>query len=310
VIDTVGTVSGTTAKISWPSADTDVSEYEVVRVPHGDPAPANPAAGTLVYDGAARTATATGLTPNTSYDFYVFAVDASGNVSPASAAHALKTVTTPTMPASLLVSSVSKTQSFPLSWAGSTAATFEVQRGERTHSSSGWTSAPVYGVVSSSTAATGMTFSGGQGHSVYVRVRGQDGFGNVTDWATTRADVPLDDRYYGIAYSANWGSVAASNRWLATYRYATSAGRTATLKADTTTFRIVGDKCATCGVFRVYVDGTLRATIDTHAASTMPRQVLYSGGNLGTLKPHTIQIVTLGTAGRPRVDIDAIALTR
>jgi hypothetical protein len=63
------------------------------------------------------------------------------------------------------------------------------------------------------------------------------------------------------------------------------------------------------GAAKVYVDGVLVTTIDLHAASTTYRRVAYArswsaSGN------HTLRIVVVGTAGRPRVDIDAFEVVR
>jgi hypothetical protein len=52
------------------------------------------------------------------------------------------------------------------------------------------------------------------------------------------------------------------------------------------------------------VDGVLEASVDTYAASTSYRQVVFAR-SWSTLGPHTLKIVVVGTAGRPRVDIDA-----
>jgi hypothetical protein len=56
---------------------------------------------------------------------------------------------------------------------------------------------------------------------------------------------------------------------------------------------------------KVYVDGVFVATVDLYAASASYRSVAYARtwSSLGT---HTIRIVVVGTAGRPRVDLDAI----
>ena len=81
------------------------------------------------------------------------------------------------------------------------------------------------------------------------------------------------------------------------------------LKTAAHAFYLIGDKCTGCGKFQVYVDGKLVKTVDSHASSTLSRQTLYSRTFTGT-KTHTIKIKTLGTAGRPKVRIDAIGVQR
>jgi hypothetical protein len=58
------------------------------------------------------------------------------------------------------------------------------------------------------------------------------------------------------------------------------------------------------GRFRVYTDGVLRGTVDTYAATPQSRVVVWrTAFGAGT---HQVKIVNVGTAGRPRIDIDAV----
>ncbi len=63
------------------------------------------------------------------------------------------------------------------------------------------------------------------------------------------------------------------------------------------------------GLARVYVDGALVGTVDLNAASDGYRKVVIakSWSVSGT---HTIRIASLGTAGHPRVDLDAFIVVR
>jgi hypothetical protein len=311
VVDFAGTVTATTATIGWTVAP-DATESVVVRTAHGDPAPATPADGTPVYDGAAHSATATGLVTGTAYDLYVFALDANGNAAAASVAHPVKPMTTPAVNAIGLVSSLSTTGKFPVSWAGA-AASFQVLYGERTRAANGtWSAQPVYKTWYASTALTSATFTGSPGHSYYFQVRGIDGFGNSTAPSSAKqANVPLNDNYSGMAYSAGWTTGSSPTRYLTTLRSHTAANATMTFKTETSSFTLVGDKCVSCGQVKVYVDGVLKATVDTKAATTLTRQVLWAGANMaGGVKSHTVKLVVVGTKGRPKVNVDGIGLTR
>jgi hypothetical protein len=310
-VNVAGTVTATTATIGWTAAP-DATEFVVVRTAHGDPAPATPADGTPVYDGAAHAATATGLVTGTAYDLYVFALDANGNAAPASAAHAVKPTATPVTNAIGLVSSLSTTGKFPVSWTGAATA-YQVTYGEKTRAANGtWSAQPVYKSWYASTALTSSTFTGSPGHSYYFQVRGLDGFGNATaPSAAKQANVPLNDNYSGMAYSAGWTTGSSPTRYLTTLRSHTLANASMTFKTETSSFTVVGDKCASCGQVKVYVDGVLKATVDTKAATTLTRQVLYAGPALtGGVKSHTVKLVVVGTKGRPKVNIDGIGLTR
>jgi ribosomal protein L19E len=70
--------------------------------------------------------------------------------------------------------------------------------------------------------------------------------------------------------------------------------------------RIVAARCAACGKFTVWLDGRRVATVDTHASTTNLRQLVYSRSISATPGKHTLRLVVLGTAGRPRVYLDGI----
>jgi hypothetical protein len=57
------------------------------------------------------------------------------------------------------------------------------------------------------------------------------------------------------------------------------------------------------GKFQVWVNGVLRATVDTYAATEQPRMLVYQTAVSGS---STIKIVNLATTGRPRIDLDAV----
>ena len=311
VINAQGVVSATSATISWTAAP-DATEFVMVRKAAGAEAPTGIDDADRVYQGSARTASATGLMTNSVYDLYVFAIDASGNVSPPSAVHQAKALAAPVMGTIPRVGTTATNATFTVKWAGAAAA-YQVVVGEKVKSSSGaWSTKPVFKTWVASTTAKSKTFTGGQGRSYYFQARGFDGLGNVTAYGTAKAaHVPLNENWSGLAYSTGWTSVAATSRYLGTYRHTTVAGKTITSRAvDTSSFTILGDKCPTCGQFKVYVDGVLKATVDTKGTTTATRVPLYVGPSLGAVKPHTVKIVTVGTTGRPRVAIDGIALTR
>jgi hypothetical protein len=282
------TVAATSAGISW-TLDGELPEYTVLTKPHGDPAPTSATDGTVRYHGSGHSATITGLTTGVDLDVYVLGSDASGNAAPVSAAKAFRPTAVPVLATIPRVGVATTGATFPVTFTGS-AAPYDVLVGEKTKSSS---------------------YAGTQGHTYYVEVRGHDAYGNPTALSLVKtANVPVNDNWAGFTYSTGWTGVTSATRYGGQYKSATTASRTVSTKVDTSSFTIIGDKCAVCGQFKVYVDGVLKATIDTKASSTLTRQVLYAGGNFGSVKPHTIKIVTVGTSGRPRVDFDALALTR
>jgi hypothetical protein len=110
--------------------------------------------------------------------------------------------------------------------------------------------------------------------------------------------------------TGRWGTSTSSSYSGGTTRYSTTAGASATFTATLArSIAIVTTKSATRGSFKVYVDGVFRATISTYSARTRFRQLVYqfAWSAPGT---HKIKIVVSGTAGRPRVDLDAFVVLR
>ncbi|ONI80497.1 cellulose-binding protein [Saccharothrix sp. ALI-22-I] len=109
------TATGTSVALSWPAAtdNVGVSGYTVYREAG--------ATDVSVATSSGTTATVTGLTANTAYQFYVVARDAAGNTSPASA---LVSVTTGggTTPGACAV-----TYNVPSSWSGGFTANVSVK---------------------------------------------------------------------------------------------------------------------------------------------------------------------------------------
>jgi Tol biopolymer transport system component len=310
-IAAAGTVSATSAKISWPAVG-DATDFVVLRKASGDPAPTSVTDGTLVYHGPAHSATATGLVTGATYDLYVFAVDGSDNTSSVSAAHPVKPTAPPVVGAIPRVGTKTPTPTFPIAWSGN-ATSYQVDVGENWRGYEGvWSTTPVYGTYVASTAEKTAQFPGKQAHTYYVRVRGFDGLGNATAFSAPQAaSIPIDDAWSGFSYTSGWvAKTASSTHYLSTYHATVQGAQTMSARPETSGFVVVGDKCPTCGAFKVYVDGVLKRTVDTYSSTSLTRQALYVGGDLGAVKPHSIKIVTVGTSGRPRVNIDAIALSR
>jgi len=110
--------------------------------------------------------------------------------------------------------------------------------------------------------------------------------------------------------SGTWGTSTSSGFSGGKTRYATKAGTSATFTATAArSIAIVTTKAATRGSFKVYVDGVYRGKISTYSTVTRFRQLVYqfSWSSPGT---HKIKIVVAGTAGHPRVDLDAFVVLR
>ena len=72
---------------------------------------------------------------------------------------------------------------------------------------------------------------------------------------------------------------------------------------------VVGRKGPTRGRAEIRIDGVLVATVSAWATSTSGRWLLFSRA-VDPSRPHTIEVRVLGTAGRPRFDVDAFLVLR
>jgi hypothetical protein len=113
-----------------------------------------------------------------------------------------------------------------------------------------------------------------------------------------------DDSSSVIKYSGSWPSGGNSAYYGRHVRYATTAGASASFTFTASNVAWIAYKGTGRGSAEVYVDGVLRATVNLSATTSTPRAQVYVF-NWATSGSHTIKVVALGTAGHPRVDIDA-----
>jgi len=142
-------------------------------------------------------------------------------------------------------------------------------------------------------------------------VRAKDGPGNVGAWAAA-APVGVSvvqESSAAVQRSAGWLGYAST---YALGGKATSATRAGTWMRHTFTGRgiaLVGPKGPGRGRAEIWLDGVRVSTLDTRAATTGSRWLLYAAA-VDPAVPHTIEVRVLGTAGRPRVDVDAFLVLR
>lgn len=116
-----------------------------------------------------------------------------------------------------------------------------------------------------------------------------------------------------IAYAGSWG-VSSCACWSDRTVHRTSTkGASATITPQPFTgfpdlknhhVGLVMHKGPDRGKFQVYVDGALRTTVDLYAPTSQPRMIVWQTAFLDY--GHQIRIVNLATAGRPRIDLDAV----
>ncbi|HUG29601.1 MAG TPA: glycosyl hydrolase family 18 protein [Candidatus Limnocylindria bacterium] len=148
-------------------------------------------------------------------------------------------------------------------------------------------------------------------HSYRFKVRARDWAGNVGSWvagATIRAYLRQQTNK-AMRWKGTWRLGTSSSYSAGSDRFATAAGAAMTYSFTGRAIGWVTTLGPGRGTAKVYLDGKLMATIDTHAASVVFRRVAFTK-TWASSGYHTIRIVVVGTAGHPRVDVDALEILR
>jgi hypothetical protein len=143
------------------------------------------------------------------------------------------------------------------------------------------------------------------------KVRATDCVGNTSQWSTS---LPLtltsfQDGSAHIAYTRAWKRASASKAYGGTIHVASKAGAYATLHFTGREVAWVATRAANRGTARVYLDGTLAATLNLHSGAAMHKRIVFAHVWAANAA-HTIKIVCAGTAGHPAVDVDALLTVR
>lgn len=140
-----------------------------------------------------------------------------------------------------------------------------------------------------------------------VRVRAIDKSGNAGDWSQGLRFrvIAYQDTSSKIAFHGTWKKSASPPLFGGTLRYTLKKGGTATFVFTGSQVAWVSMKAHDRGAASVLIDGKAAATVDDKASAPTVRRIVYAKLFTGTGR-HEIQITSLGTPGRPRVDLDAI----
>ena len=144
-----------------------------------------------------------------------------------------------------------------------------------------------------------------------IRVRAVDAAGNASAWS---AVAPLTSRVVqdGSALLTRTGT------WRRFYHSHMSGGTTwyARTRGASLRYAFTGRGIAVVmpygpgrGKAQVWVDGSLAGTIDTYRSTLLSRRIVFSR-SWASRGPHVLKVVVLGTAGRPRVDVDAFLVVQ
>jgi subtilisin family serine protease len=207
-----------------------------------------------------------------------------------------------------LTSSGTNTVTLRAAWAAATDPSDTIVRYEVERSTNGG----AYGSTITTAASTrSASYSGLSFGATYrFRVRAQDSDGSWSAWATASASVtPLavSDGSSLVTYRSRWvryNSTLATNRW---HMSSAVTGATATLRFTGRGIALIAPTNATRGKAYIYLDGTLRATIDLRTSTTLYRRAMYVG-NWSASGTHTIMVKVAGT-GRT-VSVDGFVILR
>jgi hypothetical protein len=106
------------------------------------------------------------------------------------------------------------------------------------------------------------------------------------------------------SYSGTWHSTSFAGAWGGTARYTAAASASATFHcASCRALAWVTDEDSAHGSAKVYIDGVLKATINTQSSSTLNRVIAYKF-EWASDGAHTVRIVNVATSGHPRMTVD------
>jgi hypothetical protein len=163
--------------------------------------------------------------------------------------------------------------------------------------------APVGGDVPSAALVADVA----SGHTYRFRVRAVDRAGNVGDWAYGRSFrfTEFRDSARSVHYRGSWPSVSSAAYLGGREHYSRAAGATASITFTGRAFAWVGATGPSRGTARVYVNGTLVATVNLHATSVSSRKIAFAK-TWTTSARRTVMIRVSGTSGHPRIDLDSL----
>ncbi len=155
--------------------------------------------------------------------------------------------------------------------------------------------------------STTVTASG----TVRFEVRAIDRAGNSGVWTAGPALHPRlrQQGSHTVHYRGPWRMARAAAYSGGSVKDAKARGARATTTFTGRSIALVTTRAPKRGKVRIYVNGTRVATIDLRRSSRLTRSVVWQR-TWATSATRTIRIVVVGTAGRPRVDLDAFAILR
>lgn len=149
------------------------------------------------------------------------------------------------------------------------------------------------------------------GSSYRYRVRAFDNDGNPSAWAYGPGFkvARYQESHGAFVYNGTWTSTTLSGASGGSVRYAKRKDASATFSFTGRGVAWVAPKSPSSGEAAVYIDGTYIGKVNLYSSRAVPRKIVLarSWSTTGTRK---ITVRPLGTAGHPRIDIDAFVVLR
>jgi hypothetical protein len=165
--------------------------------------------------------------------------------------------------------------------------------------------------IANGVTGTSITWGVSPGHTYRFEVRAHDKAGNVGYWKASPTLRPwlVQQTSSLVHFFGPSTTIQASGYTGGSARYLAAGGAYAILKTTARAMSFVTTKGPGRGEVKIYIDGVYQTTIDLEASSTTYRYVAFSRW-WSSAAVHTIKVVAVGTAGRPRVDVDAFGVFR
>jgi beta-propeller uncharacterized protein DUF5122 len=146
---------------------------------------------------------------------------------------------------------------------------------------------------------------------IRYRVSATDCVGNTSAFTTGPAGVlsAVQDTSGRISYTRAWKRVAAGQAYGDTVHVVSRRGATATFTFTGRQVAWAASRLPGRGVARVYLDGEQVAKVNLHSSTKMHRRIVFARV-WSTSAEHRLSIVCAGSAGHPKVDVDAILTLR
>ncbi|CAN5557879.1 hypothetical protein BH20CHL6_BH20CHL6_08180 [soil metagenome] len=305
-------------QIRWTESDEGSGVAETSRIvqrQRGAPAEPGSCAGVIFADdGLPLNVTSPfsegGLSQSACYRWIVSVADRVGNRGYATSAPVLVDETPPTVgaPTLQLISGRrlgSGTVPVNVSWSGTDDGGMPLSyQVRRTSDGVTWTD-----VSLSRSAATSVIQNLARTVRYTFAVRARDAAGNWSDWMIANRLRPLltESHYARVSYGGDWKKQALTDASGGSVHHARVRGARAILEFTGSSVSWISTLAPVRGRARIYVDGLYVRTIDLRRTTTVTRRVVFatswaaSGG-------HRLEIRVAGTAGRPRVDVDAFVV--